>query len=74
MFGWLQKIFGSETNEPEELTEEKNARVTTADRLHFYLQARSLLKIQITQVMAVAAVGMVAVAEIEVFEISLCTV
>jgi hypothetical protein len=23
MFGWLQKIFGSETNEPEELTEEK---------------------------------------------------
>ena len=46
----------------------------TAGRLHFYLQARTLLKIQITQVMAVAAVGMVAVAEIEIFAIGLCTV
>jgi hypothetical protein len=50
--------------------------VTTAGSLHFYLQARTLLKIQITQVMAVAAVGMVAVAAvaIEVFAIGLCTV
>jgi hypothetical protein len=54
----------------------KSGRATTAGPLHFYLQALTLLKIQIAQVMALAALAMAAavVAVIEVFAIGLCTV